>query len=509
MLRSILSNWVALVFTTVLTFLVTPVLIHGLGEYYYGLWVAVSGVVDHYGLLDIGLRTTLHRYIARVHGANDHHEMRRTLSTALAMTTAAGALVAVLSFALAKVVPILLRVEASQQLLCSQVVTYLGLTMALTVPARALGAIICGLQRFDLYNLVNVLVVSLRSLLFVVALHQGYGVLALSIITLVAAACLLVLNWIFLSKLLADRPLRFTRPSLGMAKELIRFGCSIFLVNLGDQFRLSIGSIVVARQLGVAAVTPFAIALRLSAYFKLLLSGVVGPLLPAMSALEGRCQDTPFRALFLRGTRITAILSVGIGGLLLLDARSLITVWLGESLLQSYPLVAVMTAADIFILATSPSISALYARGRHHLIAWLSTGETIMTLGLCIWFVNSAGLMGAVYGCIVPMLVLRMVIQPSYALRVLDMPASLYFRQSLLRPALIALIMLCVVLPLTERHITDLRGFLWTIAWQATVFSMLAYWLGLMEQERHRIVDAVTRLLSSLIRAKDSKVVLL
>ena len=63
MIRNVLSNWVALVVTAVISFVLTPILVHGLGHFYYGLWILVGSLVDYFGLLDVGIRTTLQRFV--------------------------------------------------------------------------------------------------------------------------------------------------------------------------------------------------------------------------------------------------------------------------------------------------------------------------------------------------------------------------------------------------------------------------------------------------------------
>src|SRR5256885_9681334 len=49
-------------------------------------------------------------------------------------------------------------------------------------------------------------------------------------------------------------------------------------------------SIVIARILGAALITPFSVAARLMEYFKQIVSGVGGPLMGRMSELDGQAQ---------------------------------------------------------------------------------------------------------------------------------------------------------------------------------------------------------------------------
>ena len=78
MLRSVLSNWVAMVLTGVISVALTPILIHGLGDFHFGMWVLVGSLIEYSSFIDMGLRTTLQRFIARFQGARDREALNET-----------------------------------------------------------------------------------------------------------------------------------------------------------------------------------------------------------------------------------------------------------------------------------------------------------------------------------------------------------------------------------------------------------------------------------------------
>src|ERR1700730_9991059 len=81
MLRNILSNWFGLVVLGVISVILTPAMVHGLGNMYYGMWVLVGSLVDYSGLLDMGMRATLFRYVAYFRGANQRAGLNQTVAT--------------------------------------------------------------------------------------------------------------------------------------------------------------------------------------------------------------------------------------------------------------------------------------------------------------------------------------------------------------------------------------------------------------------------------------------
>src|SRR5690349_4372537 len=95
--RSVLSNWVGMAVTGVASFILTPILIHGLGDFQYGMWVLVMSITDSYGLLDTGMRITMQRYVARLKGVEEREALNETFMTALAIMMAVSFGVCVLS----------------------------------------------------------------------------------------------------------------------------------------------------------------------------------------------------------------------------------------------------------------------------------------------------------------------------------------------------------------------------------------------------------------------------
>jgi O-antigen/teichoic acid export membrane protein len=152
MIRSMFSNWVGMAIGAVVAFLMTPILIHRLGDFHYGMWVLVASVLDYYGLLDIGIRTTLQRYTARYQGSNEKEELNCTLATVMAFSYCIAGFIVLLTLLLARVLPPFLKVSGSELPILSKVIILLGLGLAVSFLIEVMGAYLCGLQRFDIFN---------------------------------------------------------------------------------------------------------------------------------------------------------------------------------------------------------------------------------------------------------------------------------------------------------------------------------------------------------------------
>ena len=63
--RNVIANWAAFLIGTAITFVLSPFVVHHLGEVRYGLWTVTGSIVGYLGLLDLGIRVGVTRFVAR------------------------------------------------------------------------------------------------------------------------------------------------------------------------------------------------------------------------------------------------------------------------------------------------------------------------------------------------------------------------------------------------------------------------------------------------------------
>ena len=122
--RSVLSNWFAMAAMMGVAFFLSPFIVHRLGNVVYGVWVLATSSVSYFGLLDLGLRNSVTRFVSKGHTTGDHEGASEVLSAALWVRVQIAALVLVLTGALAAVFP------ASRWLYYSRIRNFIWLTLS-------------------------------------------------------------------------------------------------------------------------------------------------------------------------------------------------------------------------------------------------------------------------------------------------------------------------------------------------------------------------------------------
>ena len=193
MFRGFLSTWAGLLINGIVAVLLTPVLVHGLGPFYYGIWILVSSVLDYYGLLDMGMRYSLQRFVARYGGADERQALNETFMTGLSMGACIAGAAFVLCAVLVVVLPGFFHLDPQSASLFRILLAIQSVTLALNLPARIMGAYLCGLHRFDLYNGSASLQGVLRGIVFWAVIRSGGRVMAIAVSQMLIMALVFVL----------------------------------------------------------------------------------------------------------------------------------------------------------------------------------------------------------------------------------------------------------------------------------------------------------------------------
>lgn len=498
--QGVVFNWASLVVVALVSILLTPIMIRDLGQYYYGMWVLVMSFLDQYGLLDMGMGSALSRYAGYFKGAEKRGALDEILSTSLAFTVAIGIVVCLVTTGLAFLLPGFFGFAGANRPTFIQIVIIMGAATGMAFPERMLAAYLRGVQRFDLVNLVGTGAVVVRGVLVFAALRAGYKVLTVAAITMAIGALSLVLHYAAARRADPDLSLRWAQVTAARFRELFSFSAYSFIASLGVRLITRVDSIVIARVLTVALVTPFSIGSRMMDYFAGLFAGIHGPLLSSMSELEGQGRQKELRHMLIASTRFSMLLSFLLGSLLVFDGRSMLRLWLGNSgtdLNISYRVMVILTGCYVAANAQMPAWTILYARARHQLLAWVVLCDGAINLGLSIYWAHRYGLVGVAMGTLVPAIFDHLLFLPWYALRVAGVSAGEYIRHGLLRP-LVSSAMLGVCCWFTSRPSQSVVAFCSTVVLQLAAFAALSYGVGLPKQDRQRIAARITPLFKAL-----------
>jgi O-antigen/teichoic acid export membrane protein len=419
-IKNVSSSWFSLGVNILVGIFLSPFILHRLGNTAYGAWVLVFSVTGYYGLFDMGVRSSIIRYVSSYTAKNDSDGLNRLINTSLTGYTAIAVIAMAVTIVLSTQVSSIFRMPAEFVSTARLLFLIVGASVAIGFPAGIFSGILEGLSRFYVVNATNIVSTLLRAALILLALRHGYGLLTVAIITVAlpflasAVRAAVVLHLI---------PLKFglryiSRETFG---EIAHYSSASFILMIAFKLRFKTDEMVVSTFLSVAAVTFFSNAGRLVDYAGEVVSSLAQIFVPMSGQSDAKGDTERLRRIFIAGNRACALVIFPISAILIILGRSVITAWVGRQyVLQSYPVLLVLLIPSTFVLAQGASVRILYGMGRHKSLAWVTSLEGIANLGLSIYLIRQFGLVGDALGTAIPLSCTSLFFLPRHLCRVLN-----------------------------------------------------------------------------------------
>lgn len=500
-LRNVVSNYLRYFAAGVIGFVITPMMVHLLGDGRYGLWVAVFSLTGYFGLFDQGIRPSLVRYVSRDHTRGDRDGVARTLSSAFALYTAVGVLALIATAAAASSVQHFMKLEPGQLVEARRLVWIAGLSIAVGFPLGVFGATLSGLQRYDVSNTIGLVVTVVRAIAFVVVLHAGWGLEGLAWTSLAMNLAGHAASWWWVRRLLPGLALHARLIGRETLARIGSYSGYAFLGAIANSITFQTDALVIAGFLGAALVTPFALAASLVDHARTLVFSATFVLSPTASELDTRGETRQLHDMVVAGSKYSVLVSWPVLFALILFGEPLLRAWVGPAHAGAWVLIALLAVPNLLALPQGAASSALFGVSRHRGVVALAVLNAVLNLGLSLWWVRSAGhaagpygtllppsgLIGVALGTALPLVVVGGVATALYTCRALHLPMSRYFGEGLLQPGLVSLAFL--VPALVVRYALRPDGWLelglaFTGCW--LLFALVAWRRGMSSGERAR-----------------------
>src|SRR5437762_13592931 len=89
-LKNVGSSWSALATNVLVGIFLSPYILHRLGDTAYGIWVLIFSVTGYYGLFDLGIRSSVVRFVSRFTAVHDNEALSKLVNTSLFTYTLIG-----------------------------------------------------------------------------------------------------------------------------------------------------------------------------------------------------------------------------------------------------------------------------------------------------------------------------------------------------------------------------------------------------------------------------------
>ena len=490
-IKNVFSNWGAFIINGLINLSLIPFVLKHLGDAGFGVWVLTNVFTGYLGLLDLGIRSSVIRYVSKYRAVGDYHSLNQTVSTSLAVFSAIGAFTLILTVILSFLFNSIFKIPTEFQSQASWVVILVGLNLAFSLPAGVFSGILLGMERFDLNNLFGVILISIKAILILIIFNFKSSLIILGAIQLLACLVAYSLNFAAIFKLEPNLKISFKLANINTLKIIFQHGFFSFLLVVAYQVIYYSPNVLIGILSSAAMVTYFAMATILVEYTRRAVNGVSLVINPIASGLESKGDFQTLKRVLILGTKYSLLIILPISLSLIFLGKQFFVLWLGPAYAEKcYPVLLILLVPQIYSMSQFVTEEVLLGQTKHKFLALVAVSEAILTLILSLILIKKYGIIGAALGVAIPRLLNYSLFSAIYIKQAAEISFKDYFKQSFL-PPLWAALPFVILLGLVSKFLPaqNLWEFILEVALSGLIFMFLAWNLCFSKEERKLWVE--------------------
>lgn len=491
------------------TLLFAPYLLSTLGQAEYGVYKLISSISAYLLLLDMGVGTSVVRYMSKFRANDQHDEQCRFLGIANIYYFIIGILAPLVGLIISLFFPsVFAKGLTPEETALAQ--KLLGMTMfnAATVLGTAGYAnTMLAHEKYAVSKSCYIVQVILRVTLDIAALKLGFGSIGVVAVDLALTVCLRLFFVLYVTKRLKLRPI-YKKLDFGFIKEFFSFSSFVFLQQLAMQIngladQVLFGIFVKGASIVIAV---YAVGVQLVTYFQHIGGSVNSVLLPGVVRLveKGASSDDLLREMIRVGRMLFMMLSL-VWVVFLLNGKTFVILWMGAESADGYYVAAILMFAYIFSISQTIGSQILWAINAHKAQAVMQISAAILNVLLTIILIQWNPLIGATVGTVIS-LFFGDVFMPGLILhKRLGIHMFQYYKGLVHKIDLCLLLTLLVGLAVKHFFSADTwLYFLLNCAAMAAVYGASMLLFGMNAQEKGMIFSIIRKFLSVFQKRKST-----
>ncbi len=417
-------NYASFIFVSLTGFVLTPVLLHHVGDTRMGILTLTTAISSYAAVLDFGLGISTMRAISERAGQAGRTGLCQLVSSVFAvyLLIAAGILVAGLAAVPSAAGLFGIPAGAAGEFRATFILAVLS--VSLSFPQAILTAVLNGLRD---YAVQNVFVIGYTTVTFggtLLLLHRGHGIVAVAALTLAAMLAQFAIKAI----VVARRHGVVIRPGLMSRRHLAAVRSTagpVFVVSVAAKVIADTDVVVAGAVLGPAAVAAYQVALSLGTVLRRVGEQLNVIVLTTSAQLHSRGDRRRLATLFLEAYRITALVLAPAAAIIIVVAPQFLRLWVGADMAARSTTTLIVLAVAMTLMALQGTVAqTLIAAGWQKLVAAVAAGEAAGNLVLSVLLARQLGLAGVALGTLIPAVIALTVLSVSAARGLLGIPLS-------------------------------------------------------------------------------------
>ena len=430
--NGVLIGYLNVIFTAIVTFIYTPIMIKLIGQSEYGLYSLVASIIAYLSVLDMGFGNAMIRYISKSQAEKNKNEESKLNGMFLLMYLLIGIIALIIGFIFLFNVDNLFSAKLTElELSKSKILLIISLvTVVLSFPLSIFDSYAMASEKFTFLKLLNMLKTVLIPLTTLPFLLFGFKsiamVLIMSIYNITYHLCNMFLCF---KKLNMKIAFDFNFRKSKLMKEILFYSFFVFLNIVVDNIYNNTDQIILGSVCGTAAVSVYAVAITISQANQLCSVTISSLFLPKITKLFAKGNnDKKISDLFIFVSRMQIYLMLLILTSFILFGQSFINLWVGNDYKDAYFIILLLIGPGLIPLTQNVAISILQAKNKHQFRSILYIFIAILNIMISIPLAKLYGGIGAAIGTAFGNLLGQIIIMNIYYYKVINLDIPRYWR---------------------------------------------------------------------------------
>lgn len=396
--KNILYNFLGQLILLLFSIITAPFIINTLGSEKYGIFALAITVVGYFSVLDLGLGSSIIKFIADSRAGKDETLLNKVIGTALTVYTVIGFLGAALIILFTQIiVRQALHIPTVLIPLALSVFYMSALGFLVNMILTVFNSIPSGLERMDITNSRNVFFGFLNTLGIIILLILGQDLILIVVWSIVVSAIATISFLKAIFSLMPNSKIWFAFDRTLFLK-LIKFGLFKSITNISGQIVFQLDRLLIGIFLPITFVTYYTAPTILVQKVFSVLFNVTNAFFPAVSSSQILEDKQRVENLYLRMTKIIILLIFPLMAILFICAKDILTIWLGiDFALQSTTTLKILSIAYFLAALSAPAVIVSDALSKPQLPAVFSLISAAINLIAAILLIPRLGIEGAAW----------------------------------------------------------------------------------------------------------------
>jgi O-antigen/teichoic acid export membrane protein len=409
LIRNTVFNFAIRFWSIIITFILMPVIIYFIGPAEYGIYLLITAFTGYFGLLDLGIGTSLIKFVAQYHAKDEQENVNQVVNTAFFIFLYVGIIGAVGLFIVGTFFLDFFKLDDDLLWKARLIIYIIAIFFITSFSLSSFKAILSGIQRYDILALVAFVMSFVNAGVTLVVLIMGGGIVELVLFTVCFGTINPIITVWYCKKYVPYLEIKTKYRNKDMVKTLFGLSMLILLLYMFSQIIYFTDNLVIGYFLGAAMITFYAASRKLFAIPGRAIDAALQAMVPAASELDAMTREKGLQMLFIKVSKYCLALLFLLGLPIMFLSRYILIYWIewaGGDFSLYYLVANILIISAFFDLFNTVSSKILIGMNKLKLFVTLYGIAAIMNLILSIIFVNRLGLEGVALGTAIPFIVL-------------------------------------------------------------------------------------------------------